>query len=463
MMKGYLTVFLSLSLSILAGFILLLTGNAIRNAVKVRYECAVDTGMNAVLSEFHAKLLERYDLIYVDASYLGKQPSVSHVEDRLRYYIEENTSRIYTQKDAPWGNIEIQNVIIPYFETAAAGMGASMRNQAICYVEDTGISGKEREVPGEMEEIRALDQGDAMEEWSSIMAQLDGMELPRVLNEEGIWEEVPLSNPADWVYSLAQSDVLFLARVNTESISPANLSLENYISHRQIENADSNRQEFKREEDLFLSYLFDKMGYWGCSRESSLLSCQLEYIAKGNASDLENVRAVAEELLRIRFADNAACALSDGDLRAQALAAADELEVVSLKEEFKEPVAESILYACAFLESVSDVRAIYKGKSIPVRKSNHSMSVMHVLEGSIYSSDSNHGWSYEQYLASMILMAEEETINLRTMDIMEMDIRLHDGNHNFKMDWCIERYEANVSAIGGYGSHYDLRRLYGYF
>lgn len=91
------------------------------------------------------------------------------------------------------------------------------------------------------------------------------------------------------------------------------------------------------------------------------------------------------------------------------------------------------------------------------------MSVMHVLEGSIYCTESNQGWSYDQYLASMILLVEEETINLRTMDIMEMDIRLYDGNHNFKMDWCIERYEANVTAIGDYGGHYDLRRLYGYF
>lgn len=463
MMKGYLTVFLSLSLSILTGFILLLTGNAIRNAVKVRYECAVDTGMNAVLSEFHVELLERYDLIYIDASYLGKQPCISHVEDRLRYYVEENTSRILAGKNAPWGNLEVQDVVIPYFETAAAGMGASMRNQAICYVEDTGISGKEREVPGEMEEIRMLNQSTPMEEWSSIMAQLDGMELPRVLNEKGIWEEVSLSNPADWVYSLAQSDILFLARVNTESISPANLALENYISHRQVENTGSKRQEFKREEDLFLSYLFDKMGYLGCPKESSLLSCQLEYVAEGNASDLENVRAVAERLFRIRFADNAACALSDGNLRAQALAAAGELQAVSLKEEFKEPVAESILYACAFLESIGDVRAIYEGKNIPVRKSSHSMSVMHVLEGSIYCTESNQGWSYDQYLAGMILLVGEEEINLRAMDIMEMDIRLHDGNHNFKMDWCIGRYEANVTAIGDYGGQYDLRRTYSYF
>ena len=92
-MKGYLTIFFSLSLSIMTGFVLVLTGGAIRNAEKVRFECAADTGMNAVLSEFHTGLLKRYDLIYVDASYLGKAPSIANVEDRLKYYMEENTSK----------------------------------------------------------------------------------------------------------------------------------------------------------------------------------------------------------------------------------------------------------------------------------------------------------------------------------------------------------------------------------
>ena len=88
-MKGYLTVFLAMSLSILTGFILLLTGSAVKNAEKVRFESAVDTGMNAVLSEFHIGLLERYGLIYVDASYLGSKPSIANVEARLKYYVEE--------------------------------------------------------------------------------------------------------------------------------------------------------------------------------------------------------------------------------------------------------------------------------------------------------------------------------------------------------------------------------------
>lgn len=463
MMKGNLTVFLSLSLFLLTGFILLLTGNAIRNAVKVRYECAADTGMNAVLSEFHIALFERYGLVYIDASYLGRQPCISNTEERLLYYIEENTTKTLTGKNAPWGKISIQEAVIPYFETAAAGMGASMRNQAVCYAEDTGIFGKEHQVSEQMEEIRALSQGTPMEEWRSVMEQLDGMELPRILNEDGIWEEVPLSNPADGIYHLAQSDILFLSGVNLETISPANLSLGDYISHRQIENTGSTRQTFKREDGLFLSYLFEKMGRLGKGRESSLLSCQLEYIAEGRASDLENVRASAEELFRMRFADNAACALADGDLRAQAVAAAEELLAVSLKEELKAPVAESILYACAFLESIGDIRAIYGGKSIPLRKSGHSMSVSHVLDGSFYCTDSDQGWDYAQYLAALILLAGEETVNLRAMDIMEMDIRFSDGNHNFKMDWCIERYEAVVTAAGDYGSSYELRRIYGYF
>lgn len=462
-MKGYLTTFLALSLSLLTGFVLLLTGNAVRNGVKVRYECAVDTGMNAVLSEFHIGLLEKYDLIYVDTSYLERQPDIANLEERLWYYIEENTKGVLGKRNAPWGNLTLEKVTISDFETAAADQGASMRNQAILYVEDAGISGKEREVFGQMDEIQTLQADSPLARWNSIMEQLAGMELPLIQNEKGEWEEVPLSNPADWVYGLIGSDVLFLAQVDLQSISPAKIFLEEYISHRPIENMDSKDRNDREDTDLFLSYLFDKMGYLGNAREDSVLSCQLEYIAKGKESDLENVRAVAGALFDLRFADNVACALADGDLRAQAAAAAELLQAVQLKAEFKNPVAESILYACAFLETVSDMRTIYGGGTIPVRKSSHTMKVNHLLDGTLYSSHSAGGWNYEQYLASMILLTENGNMNLRAMDLMEMDMRLYDNNQKFKMDWCVERYEAEITAHGDHFSHYFLRRKYGYF
>ena len=67
MKKGYLTVFLAMSLGFLTAFILMLTAGAVYNAEKLRLECAADTGMNAVLSEFHRGLYDRYGLLYVDA------------------------------------------------------------------------------------------------------------------------------------------------------------------------------------------------------------------------------------------------------------------------------------------------------------------------------------------------------------------------------------------------------------
>ena len=462
-MKGYLTVFLALSLSFLAGFILLLTGSAVRNAGKVRLECAVDTGMNAVLSEFHRELLERYGLIYVDASYLGREPIIENVEDRLKYYVEENTSEVLGGRNSPWGALEIDKTPILAFETAAADGGASMRSQAVCYAEDCHLTGSEREVVGQMDEIRALDSANPMDSWIGIMEQIAGIELPMIQNEKGDWEEVPLSNPADWVFSLAGSDALYLAKVDAQYISPAKINLGKYISHRQKKNMESDRREYRDEKELFLSYLFEKMGCFGNGKEGALLTCQLEYLAYGKNSDLENMRSTAEKLLKWRFADNVSRALADGDLRSQALAAAEQLMAVILKAEFKQPVAESILYACAFLESIGDVKTIYEGGSVPLRKSGHHMSVSYILNGNFYQSGGDGGLDYRQYLAGMILLMDDETLNFRAMDIMEMDIRYHDGNENFCMDWCVERLEAEVSARGNGGNRYTLRRKYGYF
>ncbi len=462
-MKGYLTVFLALSLSFMTGFVLLLTGNAVRNAGKVRLECAADTGMNAVLSEFHRELFERYGLIYVDASYLERKPEISNVENRLRYYVEENTSELLGGRNSPWGNLKIAETHVLSFETAAADKGASMRNQAVCYAQDCGLGGSEREILEQMDEIHALERADPMEHWIGIMEQLAGMELPMIQNEEGDWEEVPLSNPADWVFGLAGSDILYLARVDAGYISPAKVNLQKYISHRQKENTAGIGREYRGEDDLFLSYLYDTMGCFGNGKEGALLSCQLEYLAHGKDSDFENMKSTAAKLLKWRFADNASRALADGDLRSQALAAAEQLLAVILKAEFKQPVAESILYACAFLESVGDVRALYRGGAVPLRKSGHHMSVSHVLDGSLYQSEGGSGLTYRQYLAGMIMLLGEETLNFRAMDIMEMDIRFGDGNENFCMDWCIERLEAQIVGRGSAADRYVLRRRYGYF
>ncbi len=474
-MKGYLTVFLAMSLSILTGFILLLTGSAVRNAEKVRLECAADTAMNAVLSEFHIGLFERYGLLYVDASYLGRQPSIDNMEERLRFYLEANTSQVLEGANTPWGSLEIEKVQIISYGAAADEAGESMRNQAVCYVQDTGVSGPERQVFSWLDELLALERADPLREWESIMGQLSAMELPQILNEDEVWEDVPLSNPADWVYALAGSDALYLGEVNASSAAGVRLNLNEYISHRadagNAQGISGGRDpgisgrlfDIPGEESLFLSYLFDKMGSRENPREGTLLKCQLEYVAQGQSSDLENMRAVAGKLFRWRFADNSSLALADGDLRMQAVTAAGELLAVQLKKEFMDPVTQSILYACAFLETISDIRTIYSGGRIPVRKSGIGMGIEDVLRGSLRQSGSSDGFTYGQYLAGMILLENKRDVNLRAMDIMEMDLRFEEGNRNFSMDWCVEWMETEISARGSGKGRYELRRAYGYF
>lgn len=463
MMKGYLTVFLALSLSIFTGFILFLTISAVRNEEKIRFESAADIGMNAVLAEYHMELFERYGLLYVDASYLGNTPSIEKVEDRLRSYIEKNTSDILDRKNAPWGNLSIKKVDISSIETAAAGMGASMRSQAVGYIEDTGIIREESKAVEYRGDFAALDSADPLGIWSGIMEQLAGMALPLIQNEQGQWEEVPLSNPADWVYGLAGSDALYLAKSGMETLNPVGIDLGNFISHRGVVNTEAFDRVYRSDEDLFLTYLFDKMGYYGNFQEGSLLGCQIEYLAAGKSFDLENMNAVAGRILRWRFADNAELALSDGNLWEQAMEAAKKLQAVALNMEFADPVAKSILYACAFLESISDMRTLYAGGTVPLRKGSHQMSVEKVLSGSIYGGNGNDGLTYSQYLAGMLVLMDPQQLNLRTMDIMEMDIRHRKGKAGFCMDWCIERYEAFITAGNGVSPSLQLHRKYGYF
>lgn len=462
MMKGYLTVFLSLSLSILAGFILFLTGNAIKNAEKIRLEGAADIGINSVLAEFHIGLLERYDLLYIDASYHQGEPSISNMESRFRYYVRENTN--INSNAAPWGIVRPEEMNITEIQSAAAGRGNSMKNQAVCYIRDSGIQREEALVISYLEQVRQLENKDPLEEWSALQEQIAGIELPVILNEQGEWEEVPLGNPADRIFHLTGSDVLYLIGIDTGRIGVGCIRRDDYISGRRIMNEGPYMKK-ETDEELFLTYLHEKMGNYRVRREDSFLQLQLEYIAKGKESDYENLREVVENLLRWRFADNISYVLTEAGLHRQALSAAESLHAVQLKPELKDPVVKTILYACAYLETIADLKCLMQGGRIPVNKGSCHTGVEAVLSGEITGTagSGDSGFSYEQYVSCLLYFLDEDTRNLRTMDIMEMDIRSITGNSYFAMDWCIERCSFAVSARGSFGDRYELNRIYGYY
>ena len=61
------------------------------------------------------------------------------------------------------------------------------------------------------------------------------------------------------------------------------------------------------------------------------------------------------------------------------------------------------------------------------------------------------GLRYKDYLHILLYFASSEKMTFRFMDLMEMDIRLTEGNESFRMDACIESIEAEASRAAGKG------------
>ena len=339
-----------------------------------------------------------------------------------------------------------------------------MQSQMIRYMERHPENGTE--IVAAKEAVSAFsmqESSNALEAFCAVMEQIAGMELPVLEKEDGTEEEVALGNPADWVYGLIGSDVIFLCDVDLSGMTTMQMDTNGLVSHRGMQNTQSSNRTFSGDTDLFYAYLLTQMGNYGRSREGSALSAQLEYLLAGESSDFENVRAAVAEIFTIRMGDNVRLVMGDGGLYEAAAGVADALLAVQLCGAFREPVIQSILYACAFLESVSDVNNLLHGGRVPLRKASHSMSVSYVTDGSIYFNGSQEGLSYSQFLIGMLSSKEERTMLARAMDVLEMDIRQMTGNGQFCMDQCVERMEIHVSAQGGLDKHYETERIYGYY
>ncbi len=464
MKKGSLTVFLSLSLSILISFSLFVTEIAIGNSQRIRFETAADMAMDSVMGEYSVALKERYGLLYIDTSYLKGEAEAVRVTDRFRVYFNANTVKVYEKKHAPWGNLSLQEAVLTSFETAAAQGGKSMQSQMIHDMEQHPENGTEIAAAKEAVSAFAMQESsNALEAFCAVMEQIAGMELPVLEKEDGTEEEVALGNPADWVYGMIGSDVIFLCDVDMSGMTTMQMNTDGLVSHRGMRNMQSSNRIFSGDDDLFYAYLLTRMGNYGRIREESALGAQLEYLLAGKNSDFENVRATVAEIFTIRMGDNVRLAMEDGGLYEAAAGVADALLAVQLCEAFREPVIQSILYACAFLESVSDVNSLLHGGRVPLRKDSHSMSVSYVTDGSLYYGGSQEGLSYSQFLIGMLSSKEERTVLARTMDVLEMDIRQMTGNGQFCMDQCVERMTIRVSAQGGLGKQYETERVYGYY
>lgn len=475
MKKGYLTVYLSLSLSLILSFILTFIEGARLSVIRMKAECAADIGMNSVLAEFHRELLEQYDLLFVDMSYGTASPRTENSAEHLRTYIQNNFKResksIMPVRD--WLSLTVDRAIIGELSIASDDNGNVMKRQAVSYMQDASVEGMAAKILGQARQMQALglDTRDIDGERMNIQSQIEAIELP-TREEEGEFVEIALDNPADKINALRGSFALHMVLGDTSKLSGTVIRAEDYISHREkIEGiglpAGRNKAESIADNLLFDCYLFDKCGWYGNELEKSLIKYQIEYIIAGKNSDMENLEKIAKRLIRWREAANLIYLFSDTAKCAEAEALALTLTAVLQVPALVQPVKYSILYAWAYIESISDVKALLNGGKIPLMKtaSDWKTSIKNIsgFFGDVQGGEgAGHGLSYQDYLRIMLYLENSTEKNMRMMDIMEMDIRITDGNSNFRMDACFDSFLSDISISSAFGYHCGIQKRYGY-
>ncbi len=472
--KGYLTVFLSLSITIILSLIMALFYGARMGAVKMKTECVADIAMNSVLSEYSRELFSQYGLLMVDTSYGTGNHSILNTQEHLKYYAKKNF------EINAYGKVLGSGEVAPMFLKEANITGSSfaldnnasvLRRQILEYMGSEPLEGLlvDTQENARIIEENELDSTDVEEMAGEVQDEIDEIELPIVLNEDNEEEEVSLGNPADLVNSQKSIGILTLSIPDSSQISGAAADLSRYASHRQLNRGTGlyDTCETSVTEKLLLEqYFYEKCSRYGEEMEKSLLKYQLEYMIFGEDSDYANLEKMARYLLFVREASNMQYLFSCEAKVKEAELAASLLTAVIMVPELKDLVKLSILFAWTFAESISDLNILFSGGRVPLLKSDEtwrlSFAQMLLFRSFLTGGDLGEGLYYGDYLRARLFMTDTDTKLMRLADIIEMDVRKAEMTESFMLDHCLDIFRAEIEVTTSYGCRAKIERIYGY-
>ena len=476
MRKGYLTLYLSLCLTLMLAFVLTVVEGARRSTIRMEGECVADIALNSVLAEYHRELLEQYDLLFVDMSYGTSTAGIENTTEHLRRYLQKNFERtdtgVFGAKD--WLQLSVSQLQIKEVSLASDEGGNVMKRQALEYMKSSSVEGLLVDILDRISILDTLgfDRGEIEEERRHVQNQIDEIELPVTVDEEGNERELNLENPADQVNQFRNSFLLGLLLGDTSQLSGSTIQQRDYLSQRNRMTGAGIAPGFYQPDGaanqlLFDCYLFEKCGWYGNELEKSLLKYQIEYLIAGQASDLENLEQIVKRLVIWREGANGVYLFSDQVKCMEAETLARTITAVILVPELAPLVKYSILFAWAYIESLSDVKILLKGGKIPLIKASEDWrtDLDSILDFSGEVSEEQtgeNGLNYQDYLRIMLYLENSKDKNLRAMDIMEMDIRMTGGNRYFRIDNCIYQMKADVNVTSQYGYGFSIERDYSY-
>lgn len=472
--NGYITVYLSLMLGMLLILVMTVIEGMRRQTVRFETECVMDAALTSIFAEYHKEMVNRYGLLFIDDSYGGKGDIDYTKAHFLRYMninFQPDVSKIFFDDlTAIHGdNVEFNNVSF-----ASDDEGTVLRYQIVQYMKTkSGFSALLSD------DYDPLAVQNAISDFESYRTQREVLDeqIDSFVNDynagKGEDELYDVSNPADCVEKTPDGGVLYYAFGDKGMISLKEAELSNYISHRGYVNGcglyEGQGSPYSPADTiLFEQYLFEKTGYKGQEISNSLLDYQIEYLLEGKASDIENIKDVLKKIFSIRYAVNITYLHGDAAKQNEAYTLALTATSVIAQPELAQAVKESILLAWAYAESAKDLRILFDGyKLSPVKTEadwNTSLDEIPAFKEylSSYHAPVSGSMEYKDFLKIFLALENKKKINMRLMDIMEMDIRLTNGNSQFRIDNLIYQLFASANVSSAYGYGYSIERGFSY-
>lgn len=476
--NGYLTVFLTLILTVMLSFSLTLIVSAGENTRRFAAECVTDIGMNSILAEYHRELLEQYNVFFTDISYGTQVVAYENMTEHLKNYINHNLQGDDLFMQGAYGNLihmELDSIAVNGALSACEEGGISLRRQAVDAVkQDVGITYLEKTgdwlATLQSSGIMDINLLEKQKETEEKVVELTGKKMGTLFEKE---------EQEDSAVTFYEAGILNLV-ADREELSSREITLSQYVSHREhfesggLSVAEDYADDFW-DELFFHEYLMSYTGHYGEAKENSELTYdknsglayETEYLLVGKAKDIDNLKAVAGQILAIRGGANLIALMQDEGKKQYAQILAFSVASALGMPEAAEVLEELLEIIWAMAEALYDVSVLLQGGRIPVIKQpeewHYSMeNALNFVKPEAEQTKITDGLSYEDYLRILLCFHGKEELTMRMADVMEMNIRNTPGNENFCMDGCFEAFRVQIVYCGERDKTYTIDRTYGY-
>lgn len=423
--KGEITAFMALLFILMLSVVGALIQSASHQIAKNRKRADILMALESTFAEYHPDLLNQYEIF----ARLGCTEDV--LNNRMAYYGARNTTHTIKQ---------IQ--LLTDYD------GAPFYEQAVRYMKDwLGME----DMAGGLGMDWSVGDSDRLEE----KEHNNSLELKGLLEQENV--ELPTdNNPIDSVKSLKNKPLLSLLVSNQEELSNRSITPETLPSHRALQKGSfaQEKQNGATDRLFFVAYIFEHFSNVTDEEQQAPLLYEQEYLLSGMASDQENLEAVCRKIMNIRTVSNYTYLLTDSAKQAEAQTMALTLcSLISLPA-ITEVVKHAILFAWSYGESIVDVRALLKGKRVPLVKSSDSWQLQLSNLASLGTEneitnekDTERGLSYQDYIKGLFLLETNGTLSMRCLDLIESNLQI-------KTDQCMTKVEIQSdSFITAYEYH----------